>query len=135
MYSAETPTEFLIEICDIMGLDHALAQRLEIVHPVLALLKAVKSGRVSNDEIKADMLKDFDDCKASARRLRRTFKGLEQVAKKFAGPPTGLEAIGLDRVKQSTEEARRLKADFVSLIGEFDDKVRKSARPILLGTP
>ena len=38
-------------------------------------------------------------------------------------------------MKQATEEVRRIKADYISLIDEFDDKVRKAARPILLGSP
>ena len=133
MYSAELPMEFLIEISNLMGLDQALKQRFEIVYPIFALLKAVKSGRLASDEIKNDMSKDFDDFKSSARSLRRTFKGLEQIASKFMGEPKGLEVIGIDRVKQATEEARRLKGDFASLLREFDDKVRKSTRPILIG--
>jgi hypothetical protein len=39
------------------------------------------------DEIKAEMSKNFADFAASARRLRRTFKGLEQVAANFVGHP------------------------------------------------
>jgi hypothetical protein len=56
---------------------------------------------------------------------------------KFAVPTKGrgLETIGSDRVKQATEEVRRIKADYISLIEEFADKVRKFASPILLGGP
>jgi hypothetical protein len=135
-YSAELGLEVLIVISDIMGLDAAFKKRAELVYPTFLMLRAAKSGHMpSPDELSAEASKDLADLSKAARRLRRTFKGSEYVTKEFLGEPKGLEAIGLDRVKQATEELRRVKADFLLLIEQFDDKVRKSARLITIGRP
>ncbi|HVA79724.1 MAG TPA: hypothetical protein VNF29_02235 [Candidatus Binataceae bacterium] len=76
----------------------------------------------------------FGVAQGRSRRLTRTFKGFQQVAKLFHGEPKGLEATGLDRVKQATEELRRMKAEFILMNGDFDAIVRKAARQVKVGT-
>jgi hypothetical protein len=93
------------------------------------------------------------------RQLKRTLKGLLQVVKNlaeenqihralieqgesaqpqviepFKGEPCGLEKIG-HRVKQTLEELRRVKGEFISLTEELDKVIREATRSIQFGPP
>lgn len=121
MYSLDLPVELLSEMADVLGLDHAFKARVDLILPIFVALG--KPATV----LKPKAIQD------KSRRLKRTFKGLQQVAAKFSGEPKGLENIGLDRVQQAIEEMRRLKGDYVSLTRELDELIRETARSIPLG--
>ncbi len=136
MYSAELPLNLMLAISDVLALESALKFRVAAVYPHLQKAKAAKYGRpLTRDELKAEAAADLSRLSKKSRRLQRTLKGFVAVAEKFNGPPKGLEAVGLDRLKQATEEIKRLKVDYASLIEEFDEMVRQSARPLKLGRP
>ncbi len=108
MYSLELPIQTLIEVSDLMGLSEAWESRVKHIGEVMKVVH----GLVATQEL--------SDLKKRGRRATRTFKGLQQVTAGFYGQPKGLEAIGLDRVKQAAEEMKRLKGEMIQLISDFD---------------
>jgi hypothetical protein len=128
MYSLESPMALLFELSDVMGLQSAWENRLNLLQQFEALFRR-KRGLTSDER------QEISGLKSKMRRCARTYKGLNQVMTKFSGEVKGLEAIGLDRVKQITEEIQRLKAEMIQLISDFDTLVLKAARTIELGQP
>ena len=111
---------------EILGLNHAFEHRCASILPVLEILGKVSKGKLPQTVKLQPLL-------AKSRRLKRTFKGLQQVLEPFKGEPRGLESIGLDRVKQTLEEMRRLKGELISLTGELDGLIREMAPTYPIG--
>jgi hypothetical protein len=120
MYSLDLPMQSLFLIADLLGLFAAYNNRIELVGQVA---KAIgDQGDISPEENQ-----ELAELKAKSRRLARTYKGLKQVLDEFSKGPEGLEAKGLDRVRQGQEEMLRLKIEVTQVITDFDMIIMKAA--------
>jgi hypothetical protein len=134
MYDLELPTRVLLEISECIGLYRAFQNRGETVVPMLQSAERTVIPDAASRPLTQDEKEDLKNIMARFRRLVRTFKGIQSVAKKLEGPPRGLEAIGLDRIQQTLEELRRLNMDWRLLIQDLDAVLLKAARAIKIGS-
>jgi hypothetical protein len=134
MYDLELPTRVLLEISDCIGLCRAFENRKELAIPMVQSVERAVIPNAASQPLTQHEKEDLKNIMARSRRLKRTFKGFQAVAKKLEGPPRGLEAIGLDRVEQSLEELRRLNVEWRLLIQDLDAALLKAARGIRIGS-
>lgn len=77
--------------------------------------------------------RELSDFKKRVRRCERTFKGIQQVIKRLPKRPKGLKALDSDRVKQATEEVRRVKGELIQVITVVDTMLLRGAGEIEIG--
>ncbi len=133
MYNLELPTRVLLEIADVAGLVQAFEQRKELAIPMLHEVERITTPDAASHPLSRDDEEDLKNLLARGKRLKRTLKGFQEVARHFQGTPRGLEAIGLDRVKQAHEELRRMTAEFQLILQDLDKMLLKAACKITVG--